>query len=79
VNLNDCEPAFEEAYMSGRHILAIDQGTTSSRAMIFAENGQTVTTAQEEFRQIYTQVGWVEQEPDEIWQTLLNVSRQALT
>ena len=64
--------------MSERHVLAIDQGTTSSRAMIFDEHGKSVATAQQEFRQIYPQTGWVEHDPEEIWQSVLNVCRQAL-
>lgn len=64
--------------MSGRHILAIDQGTTSSRAMIFDETGHCVAVAQQEFKQIYPQDGWVEHDPEEIWQSVLNVCRQTL-
>lgn len=64
--------------MGGRHILAIDQGTTSSRAMIFDESGQSVGQAQQEFRQIYPQDGWVEHDPEEIWQSVLAVCRQLL-
>lgn len=64
--------------MSRRHILAIDQGTTSSRAMIFDQNGQSVSTAQQEFRQIYPKDGWVEHDPEDIWQSVLSVCRQAL-
>ncbi len=64
--------------MSGRHILAIDQGTTSSRAMIFDESGHCVVQAQQEFSQIYPQDGWVEHDPEEIWQSVLDVCRQTL-
>jgi glycerol kinase len=64
--------------MGGRHILAIDQGTTSSRAMIFDDSGHCIALAQEEFRQIYPQDGWVEHAPEEIWQSVLAVCRQAL-
>lgn len=64
--------------MGGRHILAIDQGTTSSRAMIFNDAGHCLALAQEEFRQIYPQDGWVEHAPEEIWQSVLAVCRQAL-
>ncbi|MCK4535731.1 MAG: glycerol kinase GlpK [Desulfuromonadales bacterium] len=64
--------------MSGRHILAIDQGTTSSRAMIFDETGHCVAVAQQEFRQIYPQDGWVEHDPEEIWQSVLDVCRRTL-
>lgn len=64
--------------MSGRHILAIDQGTTSSRAMIFDQSGNCVAVAQQEFRQIYPRDGWVEHDPEEIWTSVLDVCRQAL-
>lgn len=64
--------------MSERHILAIDQGTTSSRAMIFSENGQCVAQAQQEFRQIYPRDGWVEHNPEDIWQSVLAVCREVL-
>ena len=64
--------------MSRRHILAIDQGTTSSRAMIFGDSGHCVAQAQQEFRQIYPQDGWVEHDPEEIWQSVLAVCRQTL-
>ena len=61
-----------------KHILAIDQGTTSSRAMIFDQTGHCVTVAQKEFMQIYPRDGWVEHDPEEIWQSVLDVCRQAL-
>ena len=64
--------------MGDRHILAIDQGTTSSRAMIFSPAGECVAVAQEEFRQIFPQDGWVEHDPEEIWQSVLSVCRQVL-
>jgi len=64
--------------MSDRHILAIDQGTTSSRAMIFSAAGNCVAVAQEEFRQIFPHDGWVEHDPEEIWQSVLSVCRQVL-
>ena len=64
--------------MSRRHILAIDQGTTSSRAMIFDQNGHCVAVAQQEFRQIYPQDGWVEHDPEDIWRSVLQVCRQAI-
>ncbi len=64
--------------MSKRHILAIDQGTTSTRAMIFDEAGLCVAVAQREFRQIYPQDGWVEHDPEEIWESVLDVCRKVL-
>jgi len=63
---------------SPHHILAIDQGTTSSRAMIFSPEGDCPVLVQQEFRQIYPQDGWVEHDPEEIWQSVLKVCRQAL-
>ena len=54
-----------------RHLLALDQGTSSSRSIVFDEAGRIVALAQREFRQIYPQPGWVEHDPEEIWQTQL--------
>ena len=59
-------------------ILALDQGTTSSRAIVFDEAGQVLGTAQQELTQIYPQSGWVEQDADEIWATQLATARAAL-
>jgi glycerol kinase len=59
-------------------ILALDQGTTSSRAIIFDQNGKIICQAQQEFRQIYPQSGWVEHDPMEIWHTQLAVAKMAL-
>ncbi len=61
-----------------RYVLALDQGTTSSRAIIFDENGAPVASAQQEFRQIYPEPGWVEHDPDEIWRSQRAVAREAL-
>lgn len=58
-------------------VLAIDQGTTSSRAMVFDASGVPVAQAQQEFSPLYPQPGWVEQRPDDIWESTLNVARQA--
>lgn len=62
-----------------RYILALDQGTTSSRAILFNEKAQIVGIAQREFTQIYPQAGWVEHNPDEIWDTQLATAQQVLT
>lgn len=59
-------------------ILALDQGTTSSRAIIFDKKGQIVGTAQQEFTQIYPQSGWVEHNAVEIWETQLEVAKRVL-
>ena len=60
------------------YVLAIDQGTTSTRAAIFNELGQCIASAAREFRQNYPQPGWVEHDPLEIWQTVAEVVPQAL-
>ena len=59
-------------------ILALDQGTTSSRAIVFAQDGSILAVAQKEFRQIFPQPGWVEHDPEEIWSSQLQVARAAL-
>jgi glycerol kinase len=61
-----------------KHVLALDQGTTSSRAIVFDENGSMRAVAQKEFRQIFPQPGWVEHDADEIWSTQLGVSVEAV-
>ena len=50
-----------------RFVLALDQGTTSSRTILFDENGSRVASAQREFKQYYPRTGWVEHDPEEIW------------
>ena len=60
-------------------ILALDQGTTSSRAIVFDHNGSIRAIAQEEFKQIFPQAGWVEHDPNEIWKTQLDTARAALS
>ena len=61
-----------------KYILALDQGTTSSRAIVFDHNGSVVSVAQQEFRQIFPQPGWVEHDAQEIWATQSNVAAQAI-
>ncbi|MDP3525205.1 MAG: FGGY family carbohydrate kinase, partial [Hoeflea sp.] len=63
--------------MSG-YILAIDQGTTSSRAIVFDGEMRIAGVGQKEFTQIYPQSGWVEHDPEEIWKTVLWAVKQAL-
>ncbi len=58
--------------------LSLDQGTTSTRAIVFDIDGQIICTSQQEFRQIFPQDGWVEHDPEEIWQTSLDVLNQAM-
>jgi glycerol kinase len=62
-----------------QYILALDQGTTSSRAIIFDNKGTIITTAQKEFTQIFPQPGWVEHDANEIWSTQLGVAAEAIT
>lgn len=64
--------------MSKRLLMAIDQGTSSSRSVIFDRNGVVVASSQEEFPQVYPQPGWVEHNPESIWQSVLNVSKNAI-
>ena len=60
------------------YLLALDQGTSSSRSIVFDAQGRMVAMAQREFRQIYPQPGWVEHDAEEIWQTQLDTAREAL-
>jgi glycerol kinase len=60
------------------HILALDQGTSSSRSIVFDNQGHIVAMAQREFRQIYPQPGWVEHDPNEIWESQLATAKEAL-
>jgi glycerol kinase len=60
------------------YVLALDQGTTSSRAMVFAADGTTLSLAQQAFPQVFPRDGWVEHDPEAIWLTQLAVARQAL-
>ena len=64
--------------MPGSFILALDQGTTSSRAIVFDQEGAIHAAAQKEFRQIFPQTGWVEHDPREIWSSQIEVARAAL-
>jgi glycerol kinase len=67
-----------EKTMQEQFILALDQGTTSSRAMVFNRQGNVVSVAQKEFGQIYPQPGWVEHDPQEIWSTQAGVAAEAV-
>ncbi len=60
------------------HLLALDQGTTSSRAIVFDQSGQIVALKQQEFGQHYPQPGWVEHDPEEIWASQLAVAAGAI-
>ena len=61
-----------------KYIMSLDQGTTSSRCILFDKAGNICSTAQKEFRQIFPQPGWVEHDAEEIWDTTLEVSRAAM-
>lgn len=60
------------------HILALDQGTSSSRAIVFDSHGRIVASAQKEIKQIFPHAGWVEHDPLDIWNTQLQMARQAI-
>ena len=62
-----------------QYILALDQGTTSSRAIIFDKKGQILSVAQKEFKQIFPKSGWVEHDPNEIWSSQAGVAAEATT
>ena len=62
-----------------KHLLALDQGTTSSRALIIEYDGRVTGVAQKEFTQIFPQPGWVEHDPKEIWSSQIGVAAEALS
>src|SRR5580658_4139335 len=64
--------------MNQEYILALDQGTTSSRAIVFDHKGRIRAVAQKEFTQIFPQPGWVEHDPNEIWSSQIGVAADAL-
>ncbi len=61
-----------------KYVLSLDQGTTSSRAIVFDKKGNIVSVAQKEFTQIFPQPGWVEHDANEIWSTQLGVATEAV-
>ena len=61
-----------------KYVLALDQGTTSSRAVLFDRVGQIKALAQKEFKQIFPQAGWVEHDPEEIWSSQLQVAKEII-
>lgn len=65
--------------MAKEYILALDQGTTSSRAIVFNKQGSIKTTAQKEFEQIYPKAGWVEHDGNKIWSTQSGVATEAIS
>jgi glycerol kinase len=60
------------------HLLAIDQGTSSSRAVVFDRDARPIATSQQEFRQYYPQPGWVEHDPEEIWRSVVAMTNEAI-
>ena len=62
-----------------KYILSFDQGTTSSRAILFDHQGQIHATSQKEFQQIFPKPGWVEHDPLEIWSTQMGVATEAIS
>lgn len=64
--------------MAERYVMALDEGTSSARAILFDRAGNVAALAQREFRQIYPRPGWVEHDANEIWSTQLSVARQVL-
>jgi len=62
-----------------QYILALDQGTTSSRAVVFDKKGTIISVAQKEFTQIFPKPGWVEHDPDEIWSTQAGMAAEAVS
>ncbi len=65
-------------FMPSHFILALDQGTTSSRSMVFDHHGSIISVAQKEFKQIFPKPGWVEHDPDEIWSTQFGTMAEAV-
>jgi glycerol kinase len=64
--------------MPADHLLAIDQGTSSSRAVVFDRNARPIATSQQEFAQYYPHPGWVEHDPEEIWRSVVAVTKEAI-
>lgn len=64
--------------MKERYIMALDQGTTSARCVLYDREGRQISMAQKEFRQIYPKAGWVEHDPMEIWSTQIGVAQEAM-
>ena len=62
-----------------KYVLALDQGTTSSRAVLFDRVGQIKALAQKEFKQIFPQAGWVEHDPEELWSSQLQVAKETVS
>ncbi|MEC9331620.1 MAG: FGGY family carbohydrate kinase, partial [Verrucomicrobiota bacterium] len=61
-----------------KYILALDQGTTSSRAIVFNSNSEVVAMSQKEFPQLFPKSGWVEHDPEVIWKSQIYTAKQAI-
>jgi glycerol kinase len=61
-----------------KYLLALDQGTTSSRALLIDHSGKVVSVAQKEFTQVFPKPGWVEHDPNEIWSSQIEVAGEAI-
>ncbi|NLD20392.1 MAG: glycerol kinase GlpK [Clostridiales bacterium] len=64
--------------MNKKYVMALDQGTTSARCILYDKKGRQVSVAQKEFKQIYPKAGWVEHDPMDIWSTQIGVAQEAL-
>ena len=78
-NVRSLRTAHTPPLFDMQYVLSLDQGTTSSRAIIFDENGEIQTIAQNEFQQFYPEPGWVEHDPKEIWSTQAGVAAEAVS
>ncbi len=70
--------SFQIFLMTGKYILSLDQGTTSSRAVIYDHDGKICSVAQKEFRQIFPKPGWVEHDPTDIWSSQMAVASEVI-
>ncbi len=64
--------------MQKKYILSLDQGTSSSRSLLFEKNAEIAAIQQEEFKQYYPQAGWVEHNPEEIWESQINTAKRLI-
>ena len=77
--LTGSDSAIHSSHSGDGYILALDQGTTSSRAIVFDRQGRVIALRSREFDQLYPHPGWVEHRPDDIWYSQLEVARRVLT
>lgn len=70
--------SYQKGYAMKKYILALDQGTTSTRAMLFNQQGKSIAKAQKEFQQFFPENGWVEHDPEEIWRTVVQVCQDVI-